>query len=88
MKYERIEVRLDPEHLKKVSDLKAAYGTSASEAVRRAIDDAYEKVMLERRLEAVRRIAAANLEDVPDIETIKGQSGRSNDPAFLDPLPE
>ena len=90
MKYEeRIEIRLDAEHARKVSELKEKYHTSASEAVRRAIDDAYEKAMLERRLDALRRIMEAQpIEDVPDIETIKRQSGRSNDPEFLDPLPD
>jgi len=79
MKYERIEVRLDPEHARKVSELRARYGTSTSEIVRRAIDEQYEEMMLARRLEAVRRIAAANLEELPDMATIRRQLGRDPD---------
>ncbi len=75
MKYERIEVRLDAEHLKKVSDLKAAYGSSTSDAVRRAIDEAYEKVIRQRRQEALERILASEgIEDVPEPDELKRQN--------------
>jgi hypothetical protein len=74
MKYDRIEVRLDEEHVKKLAELKAAYGTSASEAVRRAIDEAWWEQGRNRRLEAVRRMAEANIEDMPDPDELKRQN--------------
>ena len=43
MKYERIEIRLDEEHQRKIAELKAEYGTSASEILRRGIDAMYEE---------------------------------------------
>lgn len=65
MKYERIEVRLDAEHLRKVAELKAVYGTTASEVIRRVIDEAWEQQAMERRLEIVRRMREMSF-DVPD----------------------
>jgi len=79
MKYGRLEVRLDKEHQLKVADLAATYKTTASEAVRRAIDEAHDKAMLARRLLAVKRLSEANLEDVPDMDTLKRQLGRHPD---------
>ena len=79
MKYERLEVRLDKEHQLKVAELAAQYGTNVSETVRRAIDEAHGKAMLARRLEAVRWMAEANLEDVPDIEELKRQINEGYD---------
>ncbi|HUF54487.1 MAG TPA: ribbon-helix-helix protein, CopG family [Dehalococcoidia bacterium] len=73
MKYERLEVRLDDEHIKKIGELKAAYHSSVSEAVRRAIDEAYEKVMLQKRLEAVKRMAETDLGEMPDPEELRRQ---------------
>lgn len=37
------------------------------------IDEAYEGVLLERRRAAVRRIAAAHVEDVPDLDELSRQ---------------
>ena len=76
MKYEdRIEVRLDAEHVKKLSELKAEYGTSASEAVRRAIDEAWWERGRKRREEALERILASEgIEDMPDPDELKRQN--------------
>lgn len=81
MKYERLEVRLDEEHLLKVKDLAATYETTVSEAVRRAIDEAHDKAMLARRLLALERILASpGTDDVPeDMDTLKRQLGRHPD---------
>lgn len=82
MKYERLEVRLDEEHAKKVAELKAAYDTSVSEAVRRAIDEAYEKIMVQKRLEIVKRMSEANIEETPDPEELARQLDESYDPGL------
>ena len=74
MKYDRIEVRLDEEHVKKLAELKAAYGTTASEAVRRAIDEAWEEKARERRKEALERLSALEIEEMPDPDELKRQN--------------
>lgn len=79
MKHERLEVRLDEEHAQKIADLRAEYGTSVSDAVRRAIDEAHEKILVKKRLELVKRMSEADIEEVPDMETLKRQLGRHPD---------
>lgn len=74
MKYDRIEVRLDEEHLKKLGELKAAYGTSVSDAVRRAIEEAWWEHSRKRRKEAVDRLSDLEIEDMPDPEELKRQN--------------
>ena len=74
MKYDRIEVRLDAEHVKKLGELKAVYHASASEVVRRAIDEAWEEAEMERRKEALGRLLAIEIdEDLPDPEELSRQ---------------
>jgi hypothetical protein len=73
MKYERLEVRLDEEHVKKLAEVRAAYSTSASEAVRRAIDEAYEKMKIEQRKRALQTIRQAELVETPEPEELRGQ---------------
>lgn len=74
MKYERIEIRLDEEHQRKIAELKAAYGTSASEILRRGIDAMYEETAKERRTAALERMLAIQLDDdVPDPEELSRQ---------------
>jgi hypothetical protein len=73
MVLERLDVRLDKERRRKLAELAEKEGLSLSDAVRRMIDREYEAIELENRLAAVRRIAAANIEDVPDPETLSKQ---------------
>jgi hypothetical protein len=73
MSYERPEVRLDSEHRRKLAEVAAVYHTPLSEAVRTMIDEAYEAVLRERRREAVRRLGAMEVEDVPDPEELSRQ---------------
>lgn len=75
MKYDRIEIRLDEEHQRKVAELKAAYGASAAEIVRRGIDAVYEEKAKERRMDALERIKAfQGVEEMPDPEELKRQN--------------
>jgi hypothetical protein len=78
---ERFEIRLNDEYLKKLSDLKAEYGTStAAEAVRRAIDEAHAEARARRRRAALDRLLAMEgVEDVPDMDTLRRQLGRHPD---------
>lgn len=81
MKYDRIEVRLDDEHQRKLGELKTEYNTSASEIVRRGIDAMYEQKARERRKRALERLLAVQLDDtVPeDMDELKRQLGRHPD---------
>ncbi len=80
MKYDRIEVRLNAEHVRKVSELREKYGTSTSDLLRRAIDEEYEKVVQARRKLALDRILAFEpIEDLPDMATLRRQLGRDPD---------
>ena len=76
---ERLEVRLDPERRRKLRMVADRRGLAVSEVIRRLIDQAYEEEQLDlaRRLLAVERIAACEVEDVPDPETINRQSESS-----------
>jgi hypothetical protein len=59
-------MRLDEEYVKKLREIAAEYGTTPTDAVRRAIDEAHWKAGAARRHELVRRMAEANIEEMPD----------------------
>jgi hypothetical protein len=61
----RLEVRLDAERQRKLSELAHQRGTTVAAVVREMIDLLYEEAGREERLAAARRIIAAELEDVP-----------------------
>ena len=73
MATERLEVRLGPEHRRKLSELAAAQGAPVSEVVREIIDHAYEDALGLRRRRAARELAELEVEDVPDPETLSRQ---------------
>jgi Arc/MetJ-type ribon-helix-helix transcriptional regulator len=81
MKEQRLEVRLDEEHARKIAELREAYGTTASDTVRRAIASAHAEWIEQARTEALERILASEgVDDVPeDMETLKRQLGRHRD---------
>ncbi len=62
----RLDVRLDPEHLRRLRIVAEAQGAPLSDVVRTWIDQAYEAAMRERRKQAVDQICSAEVEDVPD----------------------
>jgi len=76
---ERFEIRLDPERRKWLSQVAKDEGETAADAFRRLLDLGYEVWMKERRLAAVRCIAEANLEDVPDPEELSRQLDSTHD---------
>lgn len=61
----RLDVRLDDERRQRLEEIAREQGAPISDVVRSLIDDAWEAIMLERRLQAVREIASIEL-DVPD----------------------
>ena len=80
---DRLEVRLDPDHRRKLSELAAARRAPVSELVREMIDRAYEADLRERRLRAVRELAAMEIEDVPDPDELSRQLARKYDDADI-----
>ncbi len=73
MAAERLTVRLDREHRRRLSELAAARGTRISETVRQLIDEAYEEMHRANRLQAARAIASLSIEDVLDPNTLRHQ---------------
>ena len=70
---ERLDVRLDRDRRRKLSELAEEQGLPVSEVVRRIIDHAYEEALGVRRRRAAREIARMAVEDVPDPETLSRQ---------------
>ena len=50
---------------------------------RRLIDDACEEIMRERRMEAVERLAALEVEDTPDPDTLSRELEAAHEPGGL-----
>lgn len=70
---ERLEVRLDREHRRRLADIAAAKGAPVSAIVREMIDRVYEEILRDDRLRAARELAQLALEDVPDPSTLSRQ---------------
>lgn len=70
---ERLEVRLDPEHRRKLSEVAAQRNLPIAETIRQMIDRSYGELDRDRRRAAVRRIGRLGVEDVPDPETLSKQ---------------
>ena len=66
----RLDVRLDSERRRRLEILVEEKGEPISEVVRRLIDEAYEEIMLERRIRAVERLVGLEVEDPPDPEQL------------------
>ncbi len=71
---ERFEIRLSDEYRMKIRELATHYETTASDAVRRAIDELYEEWRIEQRRLLVERMLTGELpDDVPDPEELSRQ---------------
>lgn len=79
----RLDVRLEPEHRRRLEELALDRGMPISEVVRCLIDGAYDEILRERRRQAVERITALNIEDPPDPETLSRQLEDAHDPGDL-----
>jgi len=80
---DRLEVRIDPEHRRKLSELATEHGAPVSEVVRQMIDQAYEETLRVRRHRAASELARLEVEDVPDPETLSRQLEGTCEPADL-----
>lgn len=63
---ERLDVRLDTEHRRRLDAIAAEQGVSVSEAVRNMIDRAYEQSRQAERLRVVQEMARLEVDDVPE----------------------
>ena len=79
----RLSVRLDDEQRRRLDMVVETRGAPISDVVRRLIDDAYEEIMLERRRAAVERMAAMEIEDVPDPETLSRELEAAHEPGGI-----
>lgn len=79
----RLDVRLDSEHRRRLEILVEEKGEPISDVVRRLIDDAYQEIMLARRIRAVERIASLEVEDVPDPEQLSRELEAKYEPGGL-----
>lgn len=69
----RLDVRLDAERRRRLEEVVEEKGVPISDVVRDLIDEAYEAMMRQRRLQAVERLAALEVEDPPDPATLARQ---------------
>ena len=76
MATDRLDVRLDPGHRRKLTEVAVEQGAPVSETVRRLIDRAYEETVRARRKRAAHALARLQVEDVPDPDTLEALPGR------------
>ena len=79
----RIDVRLDVEHRRRLEELAQEKGAAISDVVRSLIDGAYEDVLRMRRKEAIERLIALNVEDPPDPDTLSRELEATHEPGGL-----
>lgn len=73
----RLEIRLDAEHSRKLNALVQSRHVSVSDLVRALLDREYEEWLRTQRLSAARAIAALSAEDVPEPELLERQLGEA-----------
>jgi predicted transcriptional regulator len=83
MASDRYEIRLDSEHRRKLKELAAVRDAPAADVVREIIDEAYEGVLRERRMAAVRRLAAMEIGPVPEPDELSRLLERTHEPGGL-----
>ena len=79
----RLGVRLNGEHRRRLDELAQEEGVTISDVVRRMIDAAYEDILRTRRQQAIERLIGLNLEDPPDPDTISRELEATHEPGGL-----
>ena len=79
----RIDVRLDVEHRRRLEELAQDEGETISDVVRNLIDGAYEDILRNRRREAIERLIALNGEGPPDPDTLSRELEAAHEPGGL-----
>ena len=75
----RFEVRLDKECRDKLDELAESKGKTAAEIVRQLIDEAFQEVLRERRIQAAEDLISMNTEIPPDPDELTRQLGTTHD---------
>ncbi len=79
----RLAIRLNGKHRRRLDELAQEEGVTVSEVVRRMIDASYEDILSTRRKQAVERLIRLNLEDPPDPDTISRELEDAHEPGGL-----
>ena len=79
----RLDVRLDSEHRRRLEELAGDSGVPISEVVRRLIDGAYEDILRTRRKQAVERLIGLNVEVPPEPDTLSRELEAAHEPGGL-----
>ena len=79
----RLDVRLDTEQRRRLDEVAQEKGIPISEVVRRLIDDAYEIILRERRIEAAKRLGGLRIEDPPEPVTLSRELEAAYEPGGL-----
>ncbi len=79
----RVDVRLDVEHRRRLEELAQEKGAAISDVVRSLIDGAYEDILRTRRKEAIERLIGLNVEDPPDPATLSRELEAAHEPGGL-----
>ena len=79
----RLDVRLDFEHRRRLEELAQENGVPISEVVRRLIDVGYEDVLRARRKQAIERLIGLNVEDPPEPDTLSRELEAAHEPGGL-----
>ena len=79
----RLDVRLDVEHRRRLEELAQEQGGGLSDVVRRLIDGAYEDILRTRRKEAIEWLIGLNVEDPPDPDTLSRELEAAHEPGGL-----
>jgi|DewCreStandDraft_2_1066082.scaffolds.fasta_scaffold38921_2 predicted transcriptional regulator len=76
----RVDIRFDPEHKRKLEAVAEAMGVTASEAIRRLVDEAYDEVAARRRRAAVERLGKLATHDPGDPDSLCRQLEQAHGP--------
>ena len=79
----RLDVRLDSEHRRRLEELAGESGVPISEVVRRLIDVAYDDIVRARRKQAIERLIGLNVEDPPEPDTLSRELEAAHEPGGL-----
>ena len=79
----RLDVRLNSEHRRRLEELAQEDGVAISDVVRHLIDGAYEDILRTRRKQAIERLIRLNVEDPPDPDTLSRELEAAHEPGGL-----
>jgi hypothetical protein len=70
---ERLEVRLDPERRRRLTEIVSLRGEPISDVIRDLIDKAYDEIDRAKRMRAAEELGRMEIEDVPEPDVLARQ---------------